>query len=387
MPETYIEPLTDRQVCHTCNKTVTGKKKLSKCSGCHAITYCGKECQVADFKRHKWNCLPVMVTEIPGKGRGLVAARDIKIGEQIFVDKPVISVDSDFDPVEEDDMKTFLEQFEKLPSEAKLQFKRLNLPKVKYPDLGGHFRNAVKIINSSSFGRDVQNMQKFINTSRFMPNIKRSSLYLNIALINHSCAPNVAEGPVNPLENVRKLEIRAIRNIDRGEEITKCYIEEDYFTLYCNSDRRRIKIRQNYGFYCRCQYCSNPDQEDITKKLLELHTALRALNIQKNRQKKRSDLARQAEILGQIVNLNQECNVGGLDYKGRLLVTLVQVAQLAGKEDLVKMAMNILKHLADVTKVEEVRRVYEKMEGDLIKCSSKELSMKEEFGMTRYEVD
>ena len=59
---------------------------------------------MADRPRHKWNCVPVMVTEIPGKGRGLVAAREIKIGELIFVDKPVITVDSDFETG--DNMKT-----------------------------------------------------------------------------------------------------------------------------------------------------------------------------------------------------------------------------------------------------------------------------------------
>ena len=42
-----------------------------------AITYCSKECQVADWDRHEWNCVPVMVTEFPGKGRGLVASKDI----------------------------------------------------------------------------------------------------------------------------------------------------------------------------------------------------------------------------------------------------------------------------------------------------------------------
>ena len=92
MPEFYLEPLTDRQQCFKCHTTVTGKKKLSKCSGCHAIAYCSRECQVADRPRHAWSCVPVMVTEIPGKGRGLVAARYIKMGEQIFVDKPVIKI-------------------------------------------------------------------------------------------------------------------------------------------------------------------------------------------------------------------------------------------------------------------------------------------------------
>ena len=85
MPENFIQPVTDRQVCFKCHKTVTGKKKLSKCSSCHAITYCGAECQKVDWERHRCNCVPVMVTEFEGKGRGVVAARDIKMGEFIFL--------------------------------------------------------------------------------------------------------------------------------------------------------------------------------------------------------------------------------------------------------------------------------------------------------------
>ena len=82
MPETCIDPLTDHQTtCFNCSKTETGKTKLFKCSRCHAISYCGRECQVADRPRHKWNCVPVMVTEYEGKGRGLVASRDFKVGE------------------------------------------------------------------------------------------------------------------------------------------------------------------------------------------------------------------------------------------------------------------------------------------------------------------
>ena len=92
MSEFFIQLVTDRQQCFQCHKTVTGKKKLSKCSRCQAITYCGKECQLGDWARHKYNCIPVMVTEIEGKGRGLVAARDIKMGEVLFLDKTVIKL-------------------------------------------------------------------------------------------------------------------------------------------------------------------------------------------------------------------------------------------------------------------------------------------------------
>ena len=129
MPEPYIEPLTDRQTCIKCNKSVTGKKKLSKCNGCHAITYCGRECQREDWPRHAWNCVPVMVTEIPGKGRGLVAARDIKMGELIFRDKPAIQLAFRGSiPSDPDFMESFKSQIDSLPSEAKLQFNKLVAP-------------------------------------------------------------------------------------------------------------------------------------------------------------------------------------------------------------------------------------------------------------------
>ena len=88
MPESFIQPVTILQQCYTCHK----KKKLSKCSSCHAIAYCGRKCQKADWPRHRLNCIPVMVTEYEGKGLGVMATRDIKMGEVISIDKPVIKV-------------------------------------------------------------------------------------------------------------------------------------------------------------------------------------------------------------------------------------------------------------------------------------------------------
>ena len=88
MPET----LTDRNMCHKCHKTGKRKKdKFSKCSKCHSITYCSQECQREDWPRHSDNCVPVMVKEYGEKGQGLVAAKDIKMGELILTDKAVVS--------------------------------------------------------------------------------------------------------------------------------------------------------------------------------------------------------------------------------------------------------------------------------------------------------
>ena len=91
------ENLTDRNKCHKCHKTGKRKKdKLSKCARCHSITYCSQECQKEDWPRHSDNCVPVMVKEYGDKGQGLVASKDIKMGEQILIDKAVLANDDIF---------------------------------------------------------------------------------------------------------------------------------------------------------------------------------------------------------------------------------------------------------------------------------------------------
>ena len=64
---------------------------IKKCAKCHSVSYCRRECQVADWPRHKRPCLPVMVKEMGEKGRGVVASRDFKVGDLIFNDKLVVS--------------------------------------------------------------------------------------------------------------------------------------------------------------------------------------------------------------------------------------------------------------------------------------------------------
>ena len=68
-----------------------------------------------------------MVTEIPGKGRGLVAARDIEKGQLIFIDKSVIKLAMIAEgQVLDPDIMTFLkQQIESLPTEARAQYYKL----------------------------------------------------------------------------------------------------------------------------------------------------------------------------------------------------------------------------------------------------------------------
>ena len=87
------EKLSDLTICSQCGQI--GSKELLKCSQCHSIAYCGQECQREDWGRHKDNCIPVMITELRGKGRGLVASRDINIGQVILNEKWAVLVYDD----------------------------------------------------------------------------------------------------------------------------------------------------------------------------------------------------------------------------------------------------------------------------------------------------
>ena len=123
MPET----LTDRNRCHKCDKTGKRKKdKLLKCGRCEAITNCSRECQAEDLPRHKENCVPVMVAEV-GK-KGLVAARDVKMGERILIDSLVISVKRNplGGVVTRQFARSFRDQIQGLPEEKATQFNNLS---------------------------------------------------------------------------------------------------------------------------------------------------------------------------------------------------------------------------------------------------------------------
>ncbi|XP_068215548.1 SET domain-containing protein SmydA-8-like [Palaemon carinicauda] len=60
------------------------------CSSCHASFYCSKECQKKAWKRHKGSCMLYVIEVHPVYGRYCVATRDIKPGEIIMKEAPVV---------------------------------------------------------------------------------------------------------------------------------------------------------------------------------------------------------------------------------------------------------------------------------------------------------
>jgi len=366
MPEFYVEPMTDRWTCFHCNQAASGKKKLLKCAGCEAITYCSKECQKEDWTRHKWNCVPVMVTEIPGKGRGLVASRDLKMGDLIFIDKPAIKVPMGDNglPFDSHYMKSLRNQIDSLPSEAKLQFFKLTPPNESLnPDFASYIRNSVDSVSES----DAKSFKLFIENSEHisLEQSKWSVLYLNLALVNHSCHPNAARGVLGlgkdvAEDQVRCYELRALKDIAKGEEINFCYLTLPNFQEFGIFPRKkRSEMKKVLLFDCQCLVCLGkiPCQEKNMKKLFELRNKLAPTP---------SDWKREAGIRARIVDLTLGLDIGHIDDKVDALHKMVYSAHCARDQDLVKKGMTKWKQLTEDTNLECVQRTHDNMDNWLL---------------------
>ena len=81
-------------------------------------------------------------------------------------------------------------------------------------------------------------------------------LFVNAGLLNHSCAPNAASETFVPKDkNDIRAEVRAIKDINKGEEITIFYnIYKDYSYKVFGStiEERKIAIKKNFDFDCKC---------------------------------------------------------------------------------------------------------------------------------------
>ena len=79
-------------------------------------------------------------------------------------------------------------------------------------------------------------------------------LYALAAAINHSCNPNCCQ--TFDLSTSGALSIRALRNIEKGEEITIAYIDVGKPTWW-----RREELQKSYGFLCSCNRCHSSSSD------------------------------------------------------------------------------------------------------------------------------
>ena len=94
-------------------------------------------------------------------------------------------------------------------------------------------------------------------------------LFPTIALVNHNCAPGGVWGGAGE----DWLELRAVRPLQAGEEVTVNYIGDQ--SLLLDPAQRSALTLQGWGFQCRCEGCTEDRDADTRRLLAELQRRLR----------------------------------------------------------------------------------------------------------------
>ena len=226
------EILREKFICLVCGAT----RAKFMCGRCHSVDYCSKRCQVKDLKRHKIHCAPGVFKEMDNRGRGMVATKDIKMGDLIF------KVEADMTMEDINDCR--YTKIKERSYDDDMRFTRLKMS-------GGY------IIHSGEF---------------VIVTHKRLCLFPSIFLIRHKCCSNASTNAV--INNQYLREIRAIKDIQKGEEITINYL----FT-FATAAKRIIKYAdrearkrwfERWDVNCDCNHCVFGEDEDKLKEMIFL---------------------------------------------------------------------------------------------------------------------
>jgi len=354
------EVIKDRKCCQTCK--TSGDKKLSKCAKCHAVSYCGKECQRQDWPRHSHFCYPVQITCIPRMRLGLVAARNFKKGERIFVDRAAVTIKmkGKIDKQLVDDLK---KEMEDLSEEEKSLFYKLKETEMHDED---HHLCWV-----NNIGKEENYLEEL---KIFLGNQIDGRLFLKLSLVNHSCSPNATDDMMMNFDETKEVEVRAIKDIAKGEEITTFYLTSPISSLD-SKDELRATIKKGFGFDCLCAVCSGekPHQDDIKEKLLDLKSYICRDN---NHTKRILDWKSEAMCLSEMVDLVQRFNNGRIELRNHIYADFATRAHMARDPTLRKKAFDLWKTLVEETGLWQIRGHYEEVQSKLQKWSSEFKSKK-----------
>jgi len=169
------------------------------------------------------------------KGMGVFALKDIAVGEEIHREKPLVIYDNGGD----------FEDLGVAPTKRKLIWS---------------FHDAQHISGQKSLSG--------ITYTNGMPAGGKQGLFLLACRLNHAC-----NGSQNARyiwrEDLRKVMVRAIRPIKKGEEVLVNYIDK-----YICREERQKRLWDGFRFKCNCEECTTKWSESRDEKLEEIRQAI-----------------------------------------------------------------------------------------------------------------
>ena len=244
------------------------------------------------------------VKEVRGKGLGVFALKDIRRGELILKEDPILSY-KEFDDLEEmfRPMKVY-EAFTKIPQSSREEYLELDESYISTDDPEELRRThpmyliLKDILTTKVDGHPL--VQKVYRI--FMANHHALEVFAQASRINHSCKANAG------FRDFKVNDITASVNIKAGEEITFNYVGP-ILNMKPKSFRQQYLLMHR-GFQCLCDCCLD-EREDDSRAEYQEYKELKA-QLRPRRGQKRCSVEQcleQIEILKRMYELAKKKNI------------------------------------------------------------------------------
>ncbi|XP_034158088.1 N-lysine methyltransferase SMYD2-B [Pangasianodon hypophthalmus] len=245
----YSHVLSVSERGYTCEHCFARKEGLSKCGKCKKAFYCNVECQRGDWAMHKLEC-----SAMCSFGESWCPSETVRLAARVITRMKV--------------------QKEKSASEKLLLLSDLeaNLDKLDNEKREMNEADIAELHHFYSKHLDFPDHQALltlfaqVHCNGFTVEDEElshigSAVFPDVALMNHSCCPNVIV-----TYRGTSAEVRAVKDISPGEEIYTSYID----LLYPTEDRME-RLRDSYYFTCDCKECKTKSKDKVKLKLRKVN--------------------------------------------------------------------------------------------------------------------
>ena len=296
--------------------------------------------------------MSVSVKDVGEAGRGLVADKDIKHGELITSDTAVICIPDNLLMWEAGE--EIMRQAKKMSSKEKEEFYKLT-------------KNISP--KAQRIGKFWEETCAFFNNAITTDDSFRC-LFPFLSVLNHSCDPNSFW--TCTVNNPCQLELRAGKDIKKDEEVTVNYILVE--GRFSDRPTRQAMLQEGWGFSCNCFLCAgenlNVDQQ-IQEILKQEIVIIQADMISECDQSPETvSWSRLCSLQSELVELVMQLTCSQL-LPVRELKSLVNLAQLARREDIIENTLHSWDFIIEDLGVERWRREYNMVREKLRKWREK----------------
>uniref|UniRef100_A0A7N6AB10 [histone H3]-lysine(4) N-trimethyltransferase n=1 Tax=Anabas testudineus TaxID=64144 RepID=A0A7N6AB10_ANATE len=245
----YSYVLTVNERGAHCEHCFTRKEDLFKCGKCKQAYYCNIDCQRGDWPMHKLECVAMCAY-----GENWCPSETVRLVARVIMKQRVTTERSPSERLLL--LREFESHLDKMDSEKE---------EMNQADIAALHHFYSRHIRDLPDSQALTELFAQVNCNGFTIEDEElshlgSAVFPDVALMNHSCSPNVIvtyKGTV--------AEVRAVKEINPGEEIFNSYID----LLYPTEDRRE-RLLDSYFFTCQCTECTTKSKDKAKMEIKKL---------------------------------------------------------------------------------------------------------------------